>query len=128
MKGLGLPGAECLLWLSTGAVNKVLKMTGFYETPDLKSGLNLLVNLNVFAMSLSKEQRRDLNELSRHLKKIEKLQVDDNIDLDVYMTEYKEEGFAVYATEKVSVSEENTKRKKVFEKAAKSSSATEKIK
>jgi len=103
-------------------------MTGFYETPDLKSGLNLLVNQNEFVMSLSKEQRRDLKELNRHLKEIEKLQVDDNIDLDVYMSEYKEEGFAVYATEKVSVNEENMKRKKVFEKAAKSRSATEKIK
>ncbi len=116
------------LWLSTGAVNKVLKMTAFYETPDYKSGLNLLVNQNVIAMSLSKEQRRDLNELSRHLRKIEKLQVDDNIDLDVYMTEYKEEGFAVYATEKVSVKEENIKRKKVFEKAVKPKPVTEKMK
>ncbi len=71
-------------------------------------------------MSLSKEQKKELKELSRHLRKIEELTVDNNIDLDVFMSEYKESGFAVYATETVSVNDKAQKRKKIFEKSVKS--------
>ncbi|MCC7231479.1 MAG: hypothetical protein IT242_00940 [Bacteroidia bacterium] len=67
-------------------------------------------------MSLSREQKKDLEELGRYLKKIERLGVENNIDLDVYMSEYKDNGYAVYATENVSMEEKAATRKKVFEK------------
>ena len=75
-------------------------------------------------MSLSKEQKKELDELGRYLKKIEELTVENNIDLDVFMSEYKESGYAVYATEKVSVNEKAQKRKRVFEKAGKTKQST----
>ena len=43
-------------------------------------------------MSLSKEQRKELDEFGRYLKKIEELTVENNIDLDVFMSEYKDTG------------------------------------
>lgn len=73
-------------------------------------------------MSLSKEQQKDLEQLSRYLKKIEHLTIDNNIDLDVFMSEYRDDGYAVYATETVSLSDKALKRKKVFEKAGKEKS------
>jgi hypothetical protein len=79
-------------------------------------------------MSLSKEQKKELDELGRYLKKIEELTIDNNIDLDVFMSEYNESGFAVYATEKVSVNDKAEKRKRVFEKSVKPKSATIKVK
>ena len=70
-------------------------------------------------MSLSKEQKKELDELGKQLKKIEKLTVEDNIDLDVFMSEYNESGYAVYATETVRVNEKARKRKMLFEKSGK---------
>jgi len=79
-------------------------------------------------MSLSKEQKQELGELNRYLKKIEELTVENNIDLDVFMSEYKDSGFAVYATEKVTVNENAQKRKKVFEKSTKTKETRSKVK
>lgn len=79
-------------------------------------------------MSLSKEQRKELDELGRYLKKIEELTVENNIDLDVFMSEYKDTGFAVYATEKVAVNEKAQKRKRVFEKSGKTKEPSSKVK
>lgn len=76
----------------------------------------LIFTNQIGIMSLSKEQKKELDELGRYLKKIEELTIDNNIDLDVFMSEYKESGYAVYATEKVSVSENARERKKIFEK------------
>jgi hypothetical protein len=73
-------------------------------------------------MSLTKEQKRDLNQLSEYYRKIEKLAVANNIDLDVFMTEYREDGFSVYSTEKISVKSNAEERKNVFEKAGKDKS------
>jgi hypothetical protein len=70
-------------------------------------------------MSLSKEQKQGLQEISRQLKRIEELSVENNLDLDVFMSEYKDSGFAVYTTEKVEVNENAKKRKRVFEKSGK---------
>jgi len=70
-------------------------------------------------MSLTREQKKELEQLGQYFKKIEKLAAQIDIDLDVYMSEYKEEGYAFYATEKVTVGEKANNRKKVFEKAGK---------
>jgi len=78
------------------------------------------------SMSLTREQKQDLEKLSTYFEKIEKLAAKNGIDLDVFMSEYKDDGYAVYATEKVEIKEKADTRKKVFEKAGKEKS-TEKI-
>lgn len=79
-------------------------------------------------MSLSKEQKKDLSQLGEYFRQIEKIGVENNIDLDVFMSEYKADGFAVYATEKVSLSENAEKRKKVFQKAQKEKVTKDRVK
>ena len=75
-------------------------------------------------MSLSPEQKQDLNELSKHLRRIEEFAIENNIDLDVYMTQYNKKGIAVYGTEKVALDKGKAeKRKKVFEKSEKTKTA-----
>ena len=90
-------------------------------------------------MSLTKEQKKDLSQLSRYFEKVEKLAAKNNLDLDVFISEYKDNGYAVYATEKVSLKDDMIKkdverieqmstyrkRKKVFEKHGKEK--TEKV-
>ncbi|MFN8164623.1 MAG: hypothetical protein U0X76_00220 [Bacteroidia bacterium] len=73
-------------------------------------------------MSLSKEQKKDLEQIGQYYRKLEKISVDNNLDLDVFMSAYNEEGYAGYATEKVSFDEKAVKRKTVFEKAGKEKS------
>ena len=69
-------------------------------------------------MSLSQEQKQDLNELSKHLRRIEEFAIQNNIDLDVFMTQYSKHGIAVYSTEKIALEKgKSEKRKKVFEKS-----------
>lgn len=70
-------------------------------------------------MSLSREQKKDLNQLGEYFRQLELIAVENNIDLDVFMSEYKADGYSVYATEKVSMSSESEKRKEVFQKANK---------
>ena len=79
-------------------------------------------------MSLSKEQKKQLDELGKQLKKIEELTVVENLDLDVFISEYKESGFAVYATEKVSMNDKAAERKEVFKKEAKKRALTARLK
>lgn len=79
-------------------------------------------------MSLSKEQKKQLDELGKQLKKIEELSVVENLDLDVFMSEYKDSGFAVYATETVSINEKARDRKRVFEKSVKQKDLSHKVK
>ena len=68
-------------------------------------------------MSLSEEQKKDLNKLGDYFRKIEKIAIENKIDLDVFMTQYTSDGFEVYATEKVNTAEVSKDRKKVFEKS-----------
>lgn len=75
-------------------------------------------------MSLSKEQKKDLNQLGEYFRKLEKIAIENNIDLDVFMSEYKDDGFAVYATEKVSLNANAEKRKNVFQKSQKEEKTT----
>ena len=70
-------------------------------------------------MPLSKEQYEDLEKLNGYFQQIERFAEDNNIDLDVFMSEYRDDGYAVYATEKVSLYLKASKTKKVFEKAEK---------
>ena len=66
-------------------------------------------------MSLTREQKRDLNQLSEHFKKIEKLTVENSIDLDVFVTDYNRDGFSIYSTERIGLKSNSQKRKSVFE-------------
>ena len=68
-------------------------------------------------MTLTKEQKRDLNQLSEYLKKIEKLSVENDSDLDVFMSDYKDGQFEIYATEKITYPANAEKRKMIFEKS-----------
>jgi hypothetical protein len=70
-------------------------------------------------MTLTKEQKRNLEKLTEYLRKVEKLKVENNIDLDVFMTEYKDDDISIYATEKVDLVANAAKRKSVFEKSGK---------
>ncbi len=72
-------------------------------------------------MSLTKEQKQDLEQLSTYFRKLEKLALKKGIDLDVFISEYKDDGYAVYATE--SIKEKADNRKKIFEKAGKEKSS-----
>lgn len=68
-------------------------------------------------MSLTKEQQQDLAKLGRYFKQLEELAVENKIDLDVFLTEYKESGYSEYTTETIGLEEKAQKRKKVFEKS-----------
>ena len=70
-------------------------------------------------MTLTKEQKKELTRLSEKLRKIEKLSAENNIDLDVFMTDYNLSGTSVYLTEKVTMAEKASERKNIFEKEAK---------
>jgi hypothetical protein len=70
-------------------------------------------------MSLSQEQKKDLEKLGDQFRKLEKIAIENNIDLDVFMSEYNENGFSVYATESVSIKENAEKRKNVFQRSTK---------
>jgi hypothetical protein len=71
-------------------------------------------------MSLTKEQKQDLEQLSTYFRKLEKLALKKGIDLDVFISEYKDDGYAVYATE--NIKEKADSRKKIFEKEGKEKS------
>jgi hypothetical protein len=71
-------------------------------------------------MSLSKEQQQDLDKLSTYFRKLEKLAMKSGIELDVFISDYKEDGFSVYATE--NIKEKAASRKKIFEKEGKEKS------
>ena len=68
-------------------------------------------------MSLSREQKKDLNQLGEYFRQLEHIAVENKIDLDVFMSEYKADGFSVYATEKVSIDATTEKRKQAFQKS-----------
>ncbi len=72
-------------------------------------------------MSLTKEQKQDLDQLSTYFRKLEKLALKKGIDLDVFISEYRDDGYAVYATE--NIKEKADSRKKIFEKEGKEKSA-----
>jgi hypothetical protein len=69
-------------------------------------------------MSLTKEQQKDLRRLSSTLSEIEKLSVENNIDLDVFISQYTEEGYSEYATEQVRLREKGADRKEVFKRSS----------
>ncbi len=70
-------------------------------------------------MSLSKEQKKELSRLSEYFKKLEELVVEDNIDLDVFMSDYSDAGYEIYSTESIGVNTRPDKRKEIFEKSQK---------
>jgi hypothetical protein len=76
-------------------------------------------------MTLTREQKKHLSQLSEYLKKMEKLKTEDNIDLDVFMTDYKDGDISIYATEKIDLSAAAEKRKDVFEKSGREKSKSQ---
>ena len=66
-------------------------------------------------MSLTREQKKDLSQISEYLKKIEKLTKENSIDLDVFMTEYNRNGFSIYSTERIGTKLDSSRRKNIFE-------------
>jgi hypothetical protein len=67
-------------------------------------------------MSLTQQQKEELGKLSVYFEKLEKLAAKNNIDLDVFISEYKDDGYSIYQTEKIELEKKAAKRKKVFEK------------
>jgi len=68
-------------------------------------------------MSLTAQQKEELSKLSLYFEKLEKLATKNNIDLDVFISEYKDDGYSIYKTEKIEMQEKAEKRKKIFEKS-----------
>ena len=68
-------------------------------------------------MSLTAQQKEELSKLSLYFEKLEKLAAKNNIDLDVFISEYKDDGYAIYQTEKIEMQKKAEKRKRVFEKS-----------
>jgi hypothetical protein len=68
-------------------------------------------------MSLTTTQKEELSKLSLYFEKLEKLAAKNNIDLDVFISEYKDDGYSIYKTEKIEMQEKAEKRKKIFEKS-----------
>ncbi len=67
-------------------------------------------------MSLTNDQKKDLKELGKKFREIEKTTMEGNIDLDVFMTGYGDDGIQLYGTEKISQKANAGKRKNVFER------------
>ena len=74
-------------------------------------------------MSLTAQQKEELNKLSLYFEKLEKLASRNNIDLDVFISEYKDDGYSIYQTEKIEMQTKAEKRKKIFEKSGELKSA-----
>jgi hypothetical protein len=70
-------------------------------------------------MTLTKEQKRQLSNLTDYLRKMEKQKAEDNIDLDVFMTDYSNGDISIYATERIELDRKSKKRKQEFEQSAK---------
>jgi len=68
-------------------------------------------------MSLTAQQKEELSKLSLYFEKLEKLAAKNNIDLDVFISEYKDDGYAIYQTEKIEMQKKAEKRKRIFEKS-----------
>ena len=68
-------------------------------------------------MSLTAQQKEELSKLSLYFEKLEKLAAKNNIDLDVFISEYKDDSYAIYQTEKIEMQQKAEKRKKIFEKS-----------
>jgi hypothetical protein len=67
-------------------------------------------------MTLTNGQKKDLKELGKRLRELERLTTANSIDLDVFITGYDENGVSIYSTEQVSQRSNAAERKKVFEK------------
>ena len=74
-------------------------------------------------MSLTAQQKEELSKLSIYFEKLEKLAAKNNIDLDVFISEYKDDGYSIYQTEKIEMQKNAEKRKKIFQKSGELKSA-----
>jgi hypothetical protein len=70
-------------------------------------------------MTLSRDQTKHLSYLTEYLRKMEKQKTEDNIDLDVFMTDYSGGDISIYATEKIELDRKARNRKKIYEKTVK---------
>lgn len=53
--------------------------------------------------------------LSEYFRRIEKLAIANNIDLDVFMSEYSKDGYNFYVTEKIGPNKDAARRKQILE-------------
>ncbi|MFM2207212.1 MAG: hypothetical protein RL213_1187 [Bacteroidota bacterium] len=104
------------MWVLTTAVNNIILFRFHVATRGAFLRLNLANKAH--PMSLTKEQQKELRRLSKELSEIERLSVENNIDLDVFISEYSEEGYSVYATERVNLAGKASSRKDVFRTAS----------
>ncbi len=75
-------------------------------------------------MSLTLDQKKELEKLSRELEKFEQMAIENNLDLDVFISSYNEQGFEEYTTERVSLDEAAKKRKQIMGDQTAKQSAT----
>ncbi|MFM7216891.1 MAG: hypothetical protein ACKO1U_02595 [Bacteroidota bacterium] len=74
-------------------------------------------------MALSKEQQKELKKLAVELDQIESYAIENNLDLDVFVSQYNENGYSDHATERVSLDEKAASRKRVFQGSGKQKTA-----
>lgn len=66
---------------------------------------------------LTKQQEEEISKMSEYFKNVEKVTEPNNIYLDVFLTEYSDDGISLYSTERVMLNEKGKSRKEAFEKA-----------
>jgi hypothetical protein len=74
-------------------------------------------------MALSKEQQKELKKLAVELEQIELYAIENNLDLDVFISRYDESGYMDHSTERVTLEEKSADRKKVFQGESKQKAA-----
>ena len=74
-------------------------------------------------MSLSKEQQQELKKLAVEFEKFEQYAIENNIDLDVFLSQYDENGYSDHGSENVSLEEKSASRKSVYAKTGRQKSA-----
>ena len=68
---------------------------------------------------LTQQQKEDLRKIGKYFETIEKKTETNNLDLDVFMSEYNDGGFAFYTTEQINLENKSRNRKEEFLKAGK---------
>ncbi|MFM8431821.1 MAG: hypothetical protein ACKOQ6_13350 [Bacteroidota bacterium] len=74
-------------------------------------------------MALSEEQQKELRKLAVELEKLESYAIENNLDLDVFVSHYTENGYSDHSTEQVSLEEKSVARKKAYARAGKQKTA-----
>jgi len=68
---------------------------------------------------LTQQQKDDLRKIGKYFEKLEKKTETNNLELDVFMSEYNDGGFAFYTTEQINLKSKSLSRREEFLKAGK---------